>query len=109
MLKQSFSRITKVLTVLLAVLFVATMTVGAASACNYERGYEHGADCDHGNYGCDGDHENHGCDGNHGYNQGCDGDHKNHSCNGNHKNHGFNENHKNHGCDDDNGYDNNED
>ena len=66
MLKQSFSRITKVLTVLLAVLFVATMTVGAASACNSEHSYEHGADCDHGNYGCDGDHENHGCDGNHG-------------------------------------------
>ena len=42
MLKQSFSRITKVLTVLLAVLFVATMTVGAASACNSEHSYEHG-------------------------------------------------------------------
>ena len=100
MLKQSFSRITKVLTVLLAVLFVATMTVGAASACNSERGYEHGADCDHGNYGCDGDHGNHGCDGNHGYNQGCDGDHKNHSCEGDHENRG---------CDDDNGCDNDED
>lgn len=91
MLKQSFSRITKVLTVLLAVLFVATMTVGVASACNSERGYEHGADCDHGN---------HGCDGNHGYNQGCDGDHKNHSCEGDHENRG---------CDDDNGCDNDED
>jgi len=44
MLKQSFSKITKVLTVLLAVLFVATMTVGAASAC----GSDHGSDCDHG-------------------------------------------------------------
>ena len=64
MLKQSFSKITKVLTVLLAVLFVATMTVGAASAC----GSEHGSDCDHENHGCDGDHENHGCDGDHGYN-----------------------------------------
>ena len=72
MLKQSFSRITKVLTVLLAVLFVATMTVGAASACNSEHSYEHG-DGDHGNYGCDGDHENHGCDGDH-ENHGCDDD-----------------------------------
>lgn len=103
MLKQSFSRITKVLTVLLAVLFVATMTVGAASACSSERGSYHGADCDHDNYGCDGDH------GNHGYSQGCDGDHKNHGCNGNHKNHGCNENHKNHGCNGNNGYGNDED
>ena len=46
MLKQSFSRITKVLTVLLAVLFVATMTVGAASACSSERGSYHDADCE---------------------------------------------------------------
>ena len=64
MFKQSFTRITKVLTVLLTVLFVATMTVGAASAC----GSDHGSDCDHGNHGCDGDHENHGYDGDHGYN-----------------------------------------
>ena len=80
MLKQSFSKITKVLTVLLAVLFVATMTVGAASAC----GSEHGSDCDHGSdHGCDGDHGNHGCDGDHG-NHGCDGDHENHGCDGGH-------------------------
>ena len=34
MLKQSFSKAKKVLTILLAVLFVASLTVGAASACN---------------------------------------------------------------------------
>jgi hypothetical protein len=32
MLKQSFSKAKKVLTILLAVLFVASLTVGAASA-----------------------------------------------------------------------------
>ena len=34
MLKQSFSKAKKVLTILLAVLFVASLTVGAASACH---------------------------------------------------------------------------
>src|SRR5674476_1599043 len=77
MFKQSFTRITKILTVLLTVLFVATMTVGAASACgsdhgsDCDHGSDHGSDCDHGSdygsygdhHGCDGDHENHGCDG----------------------------------------------
>jgi len=40
MLKQSFSKAKKVLTILLAVLFVASLTVGAASACN-SHGYHH--------------------------------------------------------------------
>ena len=34
MLKQSFSKAKKVLTILLAVLFVASLTVGVASACH---------------------------------------------------------------------------
>ena len=40
MLKQSFSKAKKVLTILLAVLFVASLTVGAASACN-SHGHHH--------------------------------------------------------------------
>jgi hypothetical protein len=34
MLKQSFSRIKKELAILLAVLFIASLTIGAVSACN---------------------------------------------------------------------------
>ena len=46
MLKQSFSRIKKALTILLAVFFVATLTVGAVSACtsngnSHMNGYNH--------------------------------------------------------------------
>ena len=40
MLKQSFSKAKKVLTILLAVLFVASLTVGAASAC-HSHGHHH--------------------------------------------------------------------
>ena len=40
MLKQSFSKAKKVLTILLAVLFVASLTIGAASACN-SHGHHH--------------------------------------------------------------------
>ncbi len=40
MLKQSFSRMKKVLAILLAVLFIASLTVGAASACN-SHGHHH--------------------------------------------------------------------
>ena len=39
MLKQSFSKAKKVLTILLAVLFVASLTVGAAGACSH--GHHH--------------------------------------------------------------------
>ncbi len=42
MLKQSFSKAKKVLTILLAVLFVVSLTVGAASACH-----------SHGHHSCD--------------------------------------------------------
>ena len=44
MLKQSFSKAKKVLTILLAVLFVASLTVGAASACN-SHGHHHCGSC----------------------------------------------------------------
>jgi len=40
MLKQSFSKAKKVLTILLAILFVASLTVGAASAC-HSHGHHH--------------------------------------------------------------------
>ena len=40
MLKQSFSKAKKVLTILLAVLFVASLTVGVASAC-HSHGHHH--------------------------------------------------------------------
>ena len=43
MLKQSFSKAKKVLTILLAVLFVASLTVGAASAC-HSHGHHHSCD-----------------------------------------------------------------
>ncbi len=43
MLKQSFIKAKKVLTILLAVLFVASLTVGAASACN-SHGHHHSCD-----------------------------------------------------------------
>ena len=43
MLKQSFNKAKKVLTILLAVLFVASLTVGAASACN---SHGHHQSCD---------------------------------------------------------------
>ena len=52
MLKQSFSKAKKVLTILLAVLFVASLTVGAASACHSHRphhcGSAHCHTCSHG-------------------------------------------------------------
>jgi hypothetical protein len=35
MLKQSFSKAKEVLAILLAVFFVASLTVGAASACHF--------------------------------------------------------------------------
>ena len=44
MLKQSFSKAKKVLTMLLAVLFVASLTVGAVSACN-SHGHHHCGSC----------------------------------------------------------------
>jgi hypothetical protein len=49
MLKQSFSKITKVLTVLLTVFFVASITVGAASACGSSTSGNHCSDgsCNH--------------------------------------------------------------
>ena len=49
MLKQSFSKITKVLTILLTVFFVASMTVGAASACGSSTSGNHCSDgsCNH--------------------------------------------------------------
>jgi hypothetical protein len=40
MLKQSFSRMKKVLAILLAILFVVSLTFGAASACN-SHGHHH--------------------------------------------------------------------
>ena len=43
MLKQSFSKAKKVLTILLAVLFVVSLTVGAASAC-HSHGHHHSCD-----------------------------------------------------------------
>jgi hypothetical protein len=45
MLKQSFSRMKKVLAILLAVLFVISLTVGAVSACN-SHGHHHVCDSD---------------------------------------------------------------
>lgn len=51
MLKQSFSRIKKVLTILLAVFFVATLTVASASACSYN-GHAGSNSCGYSNY-CD--------------------------------------------------------
>ena len=53
MLKQSFSRMKKILAILLAVLFVISLTFGAASACN-SHGHHHivhsGSSC--GNSNC---------------------------------------------------------
>ena len=43
MLKQSFSKAKKVLTILLAILFVASLTFGAASAC-HSHGHHHSCD-----------------------------------------------------------------
>ncbi len=43
MLKKSFSKAKKVLTILLAVLFVASLTVGVASACP-SNGHHHSCD-----------------------------------------------------------------
>ena len=45
MLKQSFSRMKKVLAILLAILFVVSLTFGAASACN-SHGHHHVCDSD---------------------------------------------------------------
>jgi len=45
MLKQSFSKAKKVLTILLAVLFVVSLTVGSASAnACHSHGHHHGCD-----------------------------------------------------------------
>ena len=53
MLKQSFNTAKKVLTILLAVLFVASLTVGAASACHLHGHQYYGGSachtCSHGN------------------------------------------------------------
>lgn len=72
MVKKSVSRVVKMFSVLLAVLFVATLTVGAASACD-----DHGCDhhdncnehCDH-HDNCDDHHDN--CDEHGGHHDRCD-------------------------------------
>jgi len=41
MLKQPFNRMKNVMTILLAVFLVASLTVGAASACSSSHGHHH--------------------------------------------------------------------
>jgi len=69
MLKQSFSKAKKVLTILLAVLFVVSLTVGAASAC-HSYGHHHscGSCSSYGN-----PHHNCGCS--HSHDCGCSHSH----------------------------------
>ncbi len=69
MLKQSFSKAKKVLTILLAVLFVASLTVEAASAFN-----------SHGHHSCDsyssyGSPHSHTCGCSHSHACGCSNSH----------------------------------
>ena len=59
MLKQSFSRVKKSLAILLAVLFVASLTVASASACS--NGYK-GSECKENHFkGFEGKDRDNGC------------------------------------------------
>ena len=69
MLKQSFSKAKKVLTILLAVLFVVSLTVGAASAC-HSHGHHH---C--GNFSTYGSPHSHTCGCSHSHTCGCSHSH----------------------------------
>jgi hypothetical protein len=72
MLKQSFSKskAKKVLTILLAVLFVASLTVGAASAC-HSHGHHHSCDscnsCGSSHCNTCGSANSHACGSSHGH------------------------------------------